>query len=56
MEIKSCLSRFKFFKMDDRLGHHFKPWMGEEYLIAYPWLIILVVGYLFALCQFLVIR
>lgn len=33
-------------------GHPFiERWMGEEYRIAYPWLIILVAGYLTALCQ-----
>ena len=33
-------------------GHYFiERWMGEAYLIAYPWLVILVSGYLFTLCQ-----
>jgi len=33
-------------------GHFFiERWMGAEYLIAYPWLVILVVGYLFDLFQ-----
>jgi len=33
-------------------GHPFiERWMGKEYLDIYPWLVILVAGYLIALCQ-----
>ena len=50
-KVSTTIAVFVAFGMIAWGGHFIERWVGEEYLVAYPWLVILVISALFVLCQ-----
>jgi O-antigen/teichoic acid export membrane protein len=51
IKISTTLTIFVGFGMIAWGDLFIERWVGKEYLVAYPWLVILIFGYLFGLCQ-----